>query len=96
MKYEEIICCEPVCSQLSTEPEIVGALLWVRNLSLAAGPGRRRGELWLVVKSHRWKPSSAWVWAHAFSLLAQIKLPNCVPGEAEGLSRVSKLCLTTL
>lgn len=85
MKYEEIMCWEPVpSSQHSIEPETDGALLWVCNLSLAAGLGVHRGERWLLVKSCRWKPGSSWVWAHAFSSLVQIKLPNFAPGEAEG------------
>lgn len=96
MKYEEIICCEPVRSP---------ALYWTRNCqgtpvglkpSLAAGLGVCRVELWLLVKSRRWKAGTAGLWTHAFSLVAQIKLPNAVPGEAGGLSRVSKHFLTAL
>lgn len=96
MKYEEIICCEPVCYP---------ALHWTGNCrgtpvglkpSLAAGFGVCKGKLWAPVKSRRWKAGTAGLWTHAFSALAQIKLPNAVPGEAGGLSRVSKHFLTAL
>lgn len=79
----------PDVPELFIEPEIVGAPLWVWKLSLAAGPGVHRGELRLAVQSCSWKTGSPWVRAHAFSWLAQIKLPNCVPGEAESSSGVS-------
>lgn len=96
MKYKEIICCEPVRSP---------ALHWTGNCqgtpvglkpSLAAGLGVCKAALWLLVKSRRWKAGTAELWTHAFSLLAQIKLRDFVPGEAGGLPRVSKHFLTAL
>lgn len=49
----------PCVLQLSTELEIAGAPGWVWNLSLAAGFGVCRGELWLLFKLLRWKWGSA-------------------------------------
>lgn len=79
----------PSVPQLPTEPEIVGAPLRAGNLSLAAGLGVRRGELWPQVESRRWTPAREWEWAHASPSLAQIKLPNFVPREAKGLPGVT-------
>ena len=66
----------PCVLQLSTELEIAGAPGWVWNLSLAAGFGVCRGELWLLFKSLRWKWGSAWVWAHVFLCLLKW---SCLP-----------------